>query len=172
MATIQIFTGGNVQHIRCDMPPTRKPIELKMRDSSVRDASGCILWTGKLDKQGYGLVSEENHKWSFAHRVAWRLAHGSWPDGVILHRCDVRNCVNVDHMSVGTHADNVADAIKKGRLDNRGEGHGYHKLTETDVLAMRKDYAEGATQVELSNKYNIAQSSVSLIVRNIGWKHV
>jgi HNH endonuclease len=76
--------------------------------------SPCIEWT-KFRLRGYGLQKFRG-KTRLAHRVAWMLANGEIPDGLcVLHRCDNPPCVNVDHLFLGTHADNVADKMAKGR---------------------------------------------------------
>ena len=59
----------------------------------------------------------------FAHRLAYELARGPIPAGmVVMHACDAPNCVNPDHLSVGTQAENIRDSVKKGR-------HGAHLRT-------------------------------------------
>jgi HNH endonuclease len=76
--------------------------------------SGCHIWHGPL-KQGYGWLQYQGRMWR-AHRLAWTVKHGSIPKGMILcHRCNVRRCVNPDHLALGTRADNNAD-IKAGRI--------------------------------------------------------
>jgi HNH endonuclease len=77
--------------------------------------TGCLLWTGVTDTNGYGHVTIAGHRRQ-SHRVAWQLEHGPIPDGIkVLHRCDTPACVNVAHLSLGTQADNVADMYAKGR---------------------------------------------------------
>lgn len=51
-----------------------------------------------------------------AHRASYKFYRGPIPDGLwVLHRCDVRCCINPDHLWLGTHQDNVDDMMAKGR---------------------------------------------------------
>jgi hypothetical protein len=76
----------------------------------------CWLWHGAKQSNGYGIIGNE-HKVLTAHRVSWFLhREPTIPDGLhVLHKCDVRNCVNPDHLYLGTHQENMADKVKKGR---------------------------------------------------------
>lgn len=77
--------------------------------------SGCWLWTSSLSKNGYGKFSEGRRQIS-AHRFSYETFVGPIEgDKYILHRCDVRSCVNPDHLFVGTALDNTRDMISKGR---------------------------------------------------------
>ena len=50
------------------------------------------------------------------HRVSWILTFGEIPDGLfVLHRCDNPPCLNPQHLFLGTHLENIADKISKGR---------------------------------------------------------
>lgn len=78
--------------------------------------SGCWLWTGGLYPTGYGMTFLPGGKPVTAHR-AMMVAQGVdlQPKDVVMHTCDVRCCVNPDHLRVGTQADNMADMMAKGR---------------------------------------------------------
>ena len=79
------------------------------------DSTGCWLWAGKTNSDGYGLLPE-NGAYKMAHRVAWELENGDIPEGVcVLHRCDTPPCVRVAHLFLGTKADNAHDRDCKGR---------------------------------------------------------
>lgn len=78
--------------------------------------TGCWIWIGPCFNEGYGWFFV-NGKPIGAHRVSWELHNGPIPDGMyVLHTCDVRPCVNPDHLFIGTQKDNIHDAIKKGRM--------------------------------------------------------
>jgi hypothetical protein len=159
--------------------------------SKVRKTRSCWLWTGGTFRDGYGQFSamiEGSKKTLKAHRVSWELAHGSIPDGLcVLHRCDMRNCIRPDHLFLGTNIENTADRDRKGRAASgdrhfshlhpdrvpRGEKHGRAKITECDVVAIRKAYSRGnITQRALARRFGITITQVSSIVRGEFWKHV
>lgn len=97
------------------------------------DKSGdCWLWLGFVEPRGYGQFCETGTRKTVpAHRVAWELHHGETiPAGLfVCHRCDVRHCVNPDHLWLGDHDENMKDMTSKGR-QARGERHGYRKFPE------------------------------------------
>jgi hypothetical protein len=131
---------------------------------------GCFVWTGTLSKRGYGKIDVNGISYR-AHRLAYELAYGPIPDGmVICHRCDNRACVNPAHLFLGTHADNIADRDKKGR--NRqlfGAEQGHAKLTDADVLNIRADQR---THVEIAKDYGVTWRNIGRIKRGETWKHL
>ncbi len=77
--------------------------------------SGCLLWEGTIARDGYGSISR-NGRTRVLHRFVWEEVNGTIPNGLhVLHRCDVPACVNVAHLFLGTHTDNMRDLVAKGR---------------------------------------------------------
>jgi len=89
----------------------------------VEKSDKCWLWTGAINSDGYGAVTINNRQWR-AHRLSWFIANGPIPEGkAICHRCDVRHCVNPDHLFPGSWGDNNVDAINKRRHPHKAKTH-------------------------------------------------
>jgi hypothetical protein len=134
--------------------------------------SGCWLWIGYLNHYGYGRFCL-NGKAIGAHRASWIAFNGPIPIGMhVLHRCDVRSCVNPDHLFLGTQSDNVRDMHAKGRHPGGGaKGEASHtaKLTEADVRYIRntEKYTKG-----LSKRFGVSNSRISAIRKRVNWRHI
>jgi HNH endonuclease len=103
----------STQNPRC---PFHWNLRQRLEHYSVPDPkTECILWSGRSTVNGYGILNWAGRPW-LAHRLAWTEAHGVIPSGMnVLHRCDVRPCINPDHLFLGTHADNMRDLREKQR---------------------------------------------------------
>lgn len=148
----------------------------------------CHVWTGQISKKtGYGLISlyqgaetRLDMRPRMAHRVAWFLAYGGWPEPCALHHCDNPQCVRIEHLFEGDDAANVADMLSKGRhylqIDPgralRGERNPNSKLTEAMVREIRAASADGIGQRKLGRRYGVTGRIIQQIVRGNIWKHV
>jgi len=82
--------------------------------------TGCWLWTAATTRK-YGRM-HFGGKLTQAHRISWTLNRGDIPSGMnVCHHCDTPPCVNPDHLFLGTQADNIRDAYRKGRVMTPGE---------------------------------------------------
>jgi len=109
------------------LPPLDATPELVERFwRSVRRNKGpnaCWEWQGTLtapDASGlqYGIIGVrvgDTRKRYKAHRVAFLIQHGRWPDKLVCHTCDNPKCVRGSHLFEGTHRDNHHDMLRKGR---------------------------------------------------------
>ena len=99
------------------------PLQRRLAERSVLDPkTGCLLWAASRNRSGYGHLFWKGVP-QLAHRAAWLARHGPIPKGLyVCHRCDVRPCINPDHLFLGTHKDNMIDKALKMGHGRRIEG--------------------------------------------------
>lgn len=140
-------------------------------------ADGCWLWRGYLCR-GYGKFNFGGKK-ILAHRFSWLLDHEDIPEGkMILHRCDVRACVNPEHLYVGDASDNLTDLWSRGGRDRRNfnllrckkNPKPGAKLNVHDVAEIRRLSATGVPQIELAKRYRVTDGNICKIVSGQTWK--
>lgn len=139
----------------------------------AKTSSGCILWTGKINKQGYGRLYLSPRKETMAHRFSFELFCGHIPDGLfVLHRCDNPPCINPNHLFLGTHQDNDLDRCRKGRTA-KGPQLPHTKLTASQVSEIRRLYQRGRlTHKQLGKRFKVTACNILAVVRGKSWKHV
>lgn len=140
--------------------------------SHVEKTDTCWLWRGAVKPNGYGeMMLFHPKRCSTTHRISWELFMGPIPAGLcVLHHCDVRNCVNPDHLFLGTRKDNAIDRDMKGRFDwaNRdtawGNRSGMCKYSEATIASLRQDAAAGFGSRELAERYGMAHPYVCSVI--------
>ena len=184
-------------------------------DRSSPGPAACWLWTKSTNMKrgaGYGQFTYgggHQPKHISAHVAAFELASGEpIPSGmVVCHDCpdgDTPTCTRNDepgiytingvdrirfgHLWLGTHADNTADKIQKGRARYaigersgqrlhperfpRGEAKPDARLTTAQVVLIRDLAASGIMQCDLADRFGVSRPTISYIVRRMKWAHV
>ena len=133
---------------------------------------GCLLFP-HTSTGGYGSVHVTGRGSMRAHRYAWGLSRGvaAPPDREVMHRCDTPNCVNPEHLSLGSHLENIADKVKKGR-QARGSRVGSSFLTEALVAQAREMLRAGVTRKAVAAAIGCSVWNVHDIASGRRWKHV
>ena len=145
----------------------------KLAAHTIVAASGCHLWTGYIQPNGYGYVNIGRHH-EPAHRMALK-AHGvEVPVGMdVCHRCDVRNCVNPAHLYVGTRRQNMADCTARNRHNKPiGEKHWRAKLSTEQVQIIRDRHNSGQSNSVIAADIGVHNATISRIVRRISRQEV
>lgn len=139
----------------------------------------CWVWIGRTMKDGYGVFrvgsrTDGTRKNALVHRLSWELHNGTIPAGLlVLHKCDNPPCVRPDHLFLGTHQDNATDKMKKGRfVPNFGKSNGNARLSEEDVLLIRKYRAKKMKRKFVAFLFGISEHQVYLITAKRSWGHI
>lgn len=140
---------------------------------------GCWLWMGaKLRRPGqtdddcYGYYQVNGKNWG-AHRLAYTLERGPIPKGkFVLHTCDVKLCVNPEHLYVGTQRDNLLDIIERSP-PRGGPGKKGRKLTPSNVREIRAALAEKRVTYrvceKLAEEYGVSPNTIRMIHTGQTW---
>jgi len=179
-------------------------IQAVLKQSQPEPNSGCWLWSGAVSPSGYGWFHMPNSggrgkSWR-AHRASYSAFKGKIPEGLhVCHKCDVRSCVNPEHLWLGSHKDNMKDRNRKGRSARglrcgvhthpekraRGERHG--SVTKPQNLPRGEESPQACltenhvreillnpmiSGVSFGRKFGVAPSTVLRVRSRKTWKHV
>lgn len=158
-------------------PRLRLSAERRLLQHSRRDrATGCWEWQKGKNSKGYATIRvlRRPHGQSLASRVSYSLFRDAIPAGIfVCHSCDNPMCVNPMHLFLGTQADNMADMKRKGRQRSVvGEESKFAKLTEADVVEIRRRYRGGESPIVIGKDYGVTYNAVFLVATGRAWKHV
>lgn len=156
--------------------------------------SGCWLWYGARATDGYGRIKKPGGGKYIAHRLSYRAFVGPIPEGqVVCHRCDVRDCVNPDHLFCGTQGDNIRDCFKKGRSAYHKNPELYRarardmsrvrppqiggrnpnaKITEAQAIQAIRDKANGVPVREIAARLGVSGMAIYRLASRKSWAHL
>lgn len=127
--------------------------EKKTNRYKVSKSTGCWIWQLALNRQGYGI---ERGEFSTAYKNAYVRKYGPVPEGMeIHHRCEVKRCVNPDHMEAILKAEHIR--ITSGKINWEIAGK---------IRRLRKT---GKTCQQLADMFGLSRSAVSHVVNGYTW---
>ena len=151
-----------------------EPLSKRIFDGSMTiPESGCWIWMRALTRSGYGQLTYLNRHME-AHRASWITHRGEIPDGLgVLHRCNIRSCVNPDHLYLGGQKENVADAIAAGTFRSPPRRLGsFHPLSKLNEGQARKIKYGTEPAVVVADSFGVKVQTVYAIRSGRQWKHV
>jgi len=174
-----MLTKNKVRSCGCLQSDVARQTQLDRRMANTKEqafaarhvvaTSGCWEWTGRKDKDGYGVLTWRG-KNTRAHRLSVELATGKCVTDalVVCHKCDNPGCVNPAHLFVGSVKDNATDARNKGRAFV-GRKNGRAKMTDQDVLIVRSS-SEPSTA--LAKRFGVSRGTINRARKGETWAHL
>lgn len=130
--------------------------------ASPEPNTGCWIWVRSKGPHGYGTTQRGTIR-QLAHRLSYECFKGEVPAGLfVCHRCDVKLCINPDHLFLGTGSDNMQDCARKGRNSR--------KLTDEEVVQIR--CVVGVSRMHLGRLYGVSDTMIRVIQRGEWWRHL
>lgn len=134
------------------------------------DSNGCHVCTShKPNSNGYPR-KQFNGTVKTIYKHLFEQSNGEAPSGMVIrHKCDNTMCINVEHLELGTHSDNMRDMVDRNR-SLKGEANTRAILSEQDVREIKLD--QHSTNVALGNKYGVHHATISAIRLGKTWSHI
>lgn len=139
-------------------------------NKNIEKTSSCWLWKGSIDKYGYGYLYDSVRKKAIkAHRLSILIRDGCLSkNSLVLHKCNVKNCVNPDHLYCGDNFDNMRDRLVDGKYYQNHNGKTI--LNRNQVLYIVEEINKGRSKVSLSEELNVKLSVISKIMLGTTWQ--
>lgn len=173
---LRLYRHGDVNIVLRQETRTMDELKNKLFRFRKITEKGCWEWTRSRGTGGYGVLKHNKIDTS-AHRASAFVFLDLPLDSefCVLHHCDNPPCFNPDHLFVGTQKDNAVDMERKGRsyrTNFRGSMLPQAKLTEENVVEIKKLLSENVTGLAIAKKFNVGAMAISRIKNGKYWKHV
>lgn len=152
-------------------------MDMRLVTHTKLQENGCLEWQFSLTSTGYGQIRVGRRSLK-VHRYAWEQLKGPIPKGMsVCHKCDNPLCLNIEHLFLGSHTDNMRDMFSKNRRRNdfQAKGEQHHKATLTDeqVASIRdsSDIGYGSGR-RLAAIYGVSESTISKARKHTTWRHI
>ena len=144
-----------------------KTLQTKPVEYSI-DSNGCWICTSHACTGGYPYITL-NFKRRKLSRVVYELFKGPIPPNmIVMHSCDNPQCINPDHLKIGTHKQNTQDMIKK-RRNKFGINHKLAKLNDELVRYIRQSN-KGCTT--LAKELGVSKTLILKVRWREVWTHI
>jgi len=151
---------------------------ISMGRAGIRLSDKAKVIKGSLGKNGYlihnlGKLDSSDRERFYAHRLVYETFKGKIPKNMVVrHLNDIRTDNKLENLAIGTQKENIEDCLKNGNLAV-GEKRWNSKFTEREIKEIRRLHKEkNMSFVEISRIFNCHSSTISLIARELTWKHV
>jgi len=157
-----------------------KYVERLLSYIQVQGSDDCWKWKMGKDAAGYGAFRSA-FKTVKAHRMVATLCLSCvelTSEQHVMHTCDNPACCNPQHLKIATHTENMRDMFSKKRRESaKGVRQGHSKLTESQVLEIRKRHRAGSRRKgertsDLAKEFGITRHTVNAIARRESWNHL
>lgn len=159
---------------------------IRLSSKGIRDNNtGCLLWNGPKDKDGYGDGSF-NGKTEHIHKISYKIKIQNTTIQkidendhklCIRHTCNNRNCYEPSHLELGTiNENNYEDRIKHGTL-LRGEKNPSSNITEELAQKIKHskypiNHVQYKSVPERAKLFGVTEATIYHIDYNTSWTHI
>jgi hypothetical protein len=136
-----------------------------------KDDDQCWKWLGVKSKDGYGAfnlhIGNKVYRKVRSHRLSYEFYKGEIPSGMLVcHKCDNRECINPEHLFLGTQKDNLLDMRRKGR-SLHGHKNPKSKFSQEQLAIIRSELLSAELSMQkLANKYGVNLCTIKRIKYN------
>ena len=156
----------------CGNPLCINPDHAVLRDHSkhtyqiaiiIDPITGCHNVVSHYSHEnGYPYI-QVSHKRIPIHRYVWKIKYGRIPKGMVVrHKCDNKPCCNIEHLELGSQADNYADSQKRGLI---------RCVLDPDIVReMRLN--SSVTDKEYAERFGVLEKTIRKARARITWRHI